>query len=205
MKDKDVSMRELFRIITETGLTPNQFYVMCGMKESISPSKEINIHSELRVLQQDEWVTADNKLTAKADELIIRVDSLFSAQKKKTVKQLLGTGYAEMIEKYSSYWDMGKLPSGKQARAAKGNVESAFKWFFENYDYSWELIFQATVAYINDYESKTPKYIYMRTSQYFIRKQASDKSWNSELADYCENIKRGTTESKSNHFSEKLL
>lgn len=198
-------MRELFRMITEADLSPNQFYLLCCMQESISPPKElINLHQELRVLTNAGWLV-DNKLQPQSIELISKVDGLFRVQKKKTTKDLLGDNFSEMLDKYLALWDMGKLPSGKPARAAKGNVESAFRWFFENYSYSWDLIIKATKIYIDEYERKTPRYLYMRNSQYFVRKQASDKSWSSDLADYCENVKNGTNESQSDHFSEKVV
>jgi CMP-N-acetylneuraminic acid synthetase len=48
------------------------------------------------------------------------------------------------------------------------------------------MIFKATKKYIYDYSLKN--YEYMRTSQYFIRKQNTDKTYDSELADYCNMI-----------------
>lgn len=201
---KKVSIREMFQLMVDAGLTPNQCYVLCCMKESIVPAKAINIHNELRALGLGEWVI-NGALTPKAEEVLSKIGGLFEVQKKKTTKELMGEDYADRITKYLDLWDMGKLPSGKPARVAKSNVETAFKWFFENHDYDWDLIMKATVAYINEYEGKSPKYMYMRNSQYFIRKQVSDKSWSSDLADYCENIKNGTDQSKSNHFSENVV
>jgi hypothetical protein len=46
---------------------------------------------------------------------------------------------------------------------------------------------EASEKYVADYALKN--YDYMRTSQYFIRKQAIDKSFESELANYCELIR----------------
>ena len=53
--------------------------------------------------------------------------------------------------------------------------------------YDWDTIFLATQKYISEYESKN--FEYMRTAQYFIRKQNLDKSWDSDLATYCEFLK----------------
>jgi hypothetical protein len=44
----------------------------------------------------------------------------------------------------------------------------------------------------------------MKNSQYFIRKQNTDKSWDSELADYCEIILQGEQE-EPNHFSDNVV
>ena len=65
-------------------------------------------------------------------------------------------------------------------------LENAFRWFFETYDFTWDIIFKATKKYVNEYSIK--QYEYMRTSQYFIRKQNTDKTYDSELADYCNMI-----------------
>jgi hypothetical protein len=43
----------------------------------------------------------------------------------------------------------------------------------------------------------------MRTSQYFVRKQNSDKTWDSDLATYCELINSGVDE-VNNYFKERV-
>jgi hypothetical protein len=45
----------------------------------------------------------------------------------------------------------------------------------------------------------------MRNSQYFIRKQNSDKSWDSELANCCDIILSGDDQDDSPHFSERVV
>jgi hypothetical protein len=57
--------------------------------------------------------------------------------------------------------------------------------------------------YVDEYETKN--YLYMRNSQYFIRKNNVDKTWDSELANYCELVLTGYTGEDSNHFSEKVV
>ncbi len=76
-------------------------------------------------------------------------------------------------------------------------------WFFENHSYDWELVFNATRLYLDQYERLG--YKYMRTSQYFIRKQNADKTYDSELANYCDMILNGDTSADDNHFSEKVF
>ena len=44
----------------------------------------------------------------------------------------------------------------------------------------------------------------MKSSQYFIRKQLSDKSWDSELANYCNMIITGDVDNNSTYFSESV-
>jgi len=45
----------------------------------------------------------------------------------------------------------------------------------------------------------------MKNSQYFIRKQNTDKSWDSELANYCEIIINGEDLEDAPHFSDKVV
>ncbi len=58
--------------------------------------------------------------------------------------------------------------------------------------------------YVNEYQSQN--YKYMRTSQYFIRKlNPAEKTFESELANYCEVYLNGSEDYSDNHFSEKVV
>lgn len=161
----------------------------------------INPHAELRALQVDNWIDKDKILTPKAKLLLEQVECYFCVQKKK-VSKILGDDAETMMVTYLELFPKIKLPSGKQARADIKNVETAFQWFFANYKYSWETILEATLRYTDEFQLKG--YLYMQTSQYFIRKQQSDKSWGSELANWCASIEAGPDES-SKHFSESVV
>lgn len=115
----------------------------------------------------------------------------------------MGTEFSENIDKYLLMFPKIKLPSGKPARNDKKNIETAFRWFFENHNYSWKTIFQATENYIDEYAAKN--YNYMQTSQYFIRKQYSDKTWRSDLANYCDIVENGGDDEPDTHFKEKVI
>ena len=92
--------------------------------------------------------------------------------------------FEQNIKAYNEMFPNQKLPSGKAARSAPGNLEKNFRWFFDNFKYDWELVLQATGVYINEHQKNN--YLYMRTSQYFIKKDGL-----SDLADLCENIING--------------
>ena len=198
----DMELLEMFNLIVQPGLTPNQFYLMYCMKEGIA-SININLHQELRSLQHGEWLSPDNKLTPKAHSVLQQVEAYFRVQKKKTTNQVLGKDYGDNIDKYLLLFPKMKLPSGKAARSDKRNCETAFKWFFENHQYSWETILKASAAYVDEYERNN--YLYMQTSQYFIRKQLADKTWGSELANWCSVIENGDIQESTNPFTEKVV
>jgi len=131
------------------------------------------------------------------------MDSYITKKKDKANKDILGANSDAMITKYVELFPKRKLPSGKLARSNKKNLETNFRWFFNNFDYDWETIFKATAAYVDEYEAKG--YLYMQTSKYFICKSQSDKSKTSELADYCELISSGGELDTDSHFKEKVV
>ena len=72
-----------------------------------------------------------------------------------------------------------------------------------NHTYDWETVLMATKKYLDEYEANG--YKYMRTSQYFIRKQEPDRSWSSELANYCDMYLNGTDSGNDYVFKEKVV
>lgn len=189
-KHKLLKQLELFDMIAKEGIEPTEYYLLCSMHDSTTM---INCkpYKTIQTLVAKGWVkpVKDGKITRfeieeKGYKLINKVEKIFTTQKAKTSKQLMNQNYKENINKYKEMFPNIKLPHGKAARSAYGNLEKNFRWFFENHDFKWDDIFAATAVYVNDAQQKNWKY--MRTSQYFIRKDNL-----SDLADMCENIKNG--------------
>ena len=195
-------MLDIFNLLKKYKLTPNQFYLLYSMKYKIKTENFINISLELKRLKNDKWIKEDNKMTDKAMLVVEQVESFFKVQKKRTSTVLMGPDCIEKIKEYSEIFPKFKLPSGKYARTNIKTLEAGFRWFFSNFDYKWETILKATKIYVEEYEMNN--YKYMKTSQYFVRKQMTDKSYESPLADYCEAILNGVEEQK-NHFKEKVV
>jgi len=195
-------MTEIFIKIIQQGLTPNAYYVLHCIKDKIVPHSSINKDLECKRLQSSAWLTEDLQLTDKSIIFTTEIEGYFKKSKKKTSKDLLGHNFMQNIEAYVTIFPNKKLSSGKYARVPPKNLENAFRWFFETYNYDWETIFLATQKYVNEYESKN--YEYMRNSQYFLRKQNIDKSWDSDLATYCEFLKDNPDED-SNVFSDLVV
>ena len=195
-------MNEIFLKIIEKGLTPNMFYVLYCMHSNIVPNKSVNSSLEIKRLISGNYLTNDLELSGDSLKFIVEIDGYFKRSKKKTSKDLMGDGFMQNIEAYVSLFPNKKLSSGKYARVPAKNLENAFRWFFETYNYDWETIFLATQKYVSEYESKN--YEYMRTAQYFLRKQSVDKSWDSDLATYCEFLNDGS-EDEIDTFSELIV
>lgn len=146
---------------------------------------------------------SNEKLTDKALHILDSIETLFVAQKKIKLDELMGTDYSENIDLYVQLFPTAKLPNGKYARGNKKNIETNFKWFFENYNYSWNVIHAATTMYVTEYKMKN--YLYMRTALYFIRKDDGTRMVHSDLADYCDKIINNESYTQEKYFKTKIL
>jgi len=183
---KTLKQMEMFDMITKVHLTPDQYYFLCCMREGVSPLR-INSRLQMRLCQQNGWLDAQNKLTGEAIQLLLKIEKFFATQKKKTSTDLMGSEFKMNMTLYIDMFPNIKLPSGKAARSAMGNLEKNFRWFFENHKYTWAEVLQATAKYANDQQKNNFKF--MRTSQYFIKKNQL-----SDLADCCEMLRSGGNE-----------
>jgi hypothetical protein len=191
-------MEEIFNRLVKEGLMPNTYYVLHCLKEKVIPNNFVNKELEISRLKANDWLSEDLVLTAKSLIFTEEINSFF----KKTVSALMGEDYISMMLEYLEIFPNRKLNSGKPARVNVKNLEGAFKWFFETYDYSWETILKATEKYVSEYEMK--RFEFMRNSQYFIRKQNLDKSYESDLATYCELVTSGADE-VPNYFRDNIV
>ena len=195
-------MTEIFNRLIQENITPNAYYILHCIKEKVVPKNFVNKELECKRLQNDLWLTEDLQLTSKSIIFMEEIGGFFKKTTKKVSKDLMGADFVQKIQEYVSIFPNRKLSSGKYARTNPKNLESAFKWFFENYDYDWDIIHAATEAYIDAEKSKN--FRYTRTSKYFIRKQDTDKSWSSDLAAFCELIKNGE-EFEDPKFTDKVF
>ena len=202
---------ELFNIIISKALSPNQCYVLSCIHRQITPAC-VNLHQELRTLITGEWLAeTDIKgkptmvLQQKAFDLLSELENLTKSTKKTVNPIISADDYSENVKKYNEIFPKLRIPTSKMpARGAQKNLEKVFKWFFTNYEYSWDVVFKATTLYVDECERNN--YNYMRTSQYFIKKQELDKTVLSKLADYCCIIESGEDyDMGQNHFSEKVV
>jgi hypothetical protein len=195
-------MTEIFLKLIKEDLTPNAYYVLHCIKHKIVPNKYVNKQLETKKLLNDLWITEDLRITSKSIIFMEEIEGYFKKSKKKTSKDLMGDSFLDNIKVYNEIFPNKKLSSGKYARVNPKTLENAFRWFFEIYDYSWDVILQATNKYVDEYEIR--RFEYMRTAQYFVRKQNTDKTWDSDLATYCDIILSGSEED-TNYFKERVV
>ena len=196
-------MNEIFNKLIKEKLTPNSLYVLHCMKEKISVSKSLaNSDLEVHRLLSDGWLNDNLQLSSKSLIFMEELNSYFRKSKKKTSKDLMGSMYDVNIKLYNSLFPAKKLGSGKYARTNVKTLEASFRWFFDTFDYDWHTILEATKKYVEEYKMKN--YEYMRTSQYFIRKQNTDKSFESDLATYCDMLNE-VDSNEEDIFREKIV
>jgi hypothetical protein len=195
---------EFFAVLKKNGITPNQYERLL----------ELSVHNtgQLLFLVQDNQSLFDNEMivetkdgkyfvTQKGEGLIKKIETLF--RKETAGSKKVDSDFTANVEAYRELFPNIKLPSGVYARSAVKNLEPALIWFFENFNYSWDTVLKATKMYINEYEIK--RWMYLKNSQYFIRKQNAYKQYTSELANYCENILNGADENNKNVFESKVV
>lgn len=193
-------MWELFQKIQKYKVTPNQCMILFAFNEGVTPS-DCN-PTDTIALYNEGYINNKNEITPEGRKIIVTLDNYFKVHKKLTDKQLLGASAADNIEKYRSIFPKGKLPSGVPSRNNVKVLGENFRWFFAEYDYTWDEVINATTMYVNEYQKNN--YLYMQNSQYFISKQDKHKVKTSKLADYCDMIRDGIS-TEDNHFQEKVV
>lgn len=192
-------MWEVFQKIIKAKITPDQCYLLFAVNNKVRPS---TYNEEDLITLVSVGYIKDNTVTAEGLKLINQLDTYFKVNKKKTDKDLLGAAGMQNIETYRSIFPAGKLPSGVPSRNNVKILLENFRWFFAEYDYTWEEVLKATRMYVNEYRGND--YLYMQNSQYFISKQDKHKVKTSKLADYCDMIRDGVNTEKQ-HFKEKVV
>lgn len=195
-------MTEIFTRLIQEKITPNSYYVLHCIKEKIVPFNFVNKDLEISRLIADEWLNENLQLTGKSLIFMEELNGYFKKTKKKASAELMGEQFILKINEYVEIFPNIKLSSGKYARVNPKNLEVPFRWFFETYDYDWNTIINATHKYVTEYS--VTRYEYMRTAQYFIRKQNTDKSFESDLATYCELI-LNNPDHERNYFKERIV
>jgi hypothetical protein len=145
------------------------------------------------------WIDSEKIPTKKLKNLREKVNELFKPVKKQEI-----IIPEDKVILYNTRFPSIKIStSQKYARSNVKTLAKAFQWFMKEYDYSWEVIIEATERYVQ--EKAANEYSYMRTSMYFIRKQGDNKVWTSDLADYCQQVLDGIEPEEKFIFQERVV
>lgn len=197
-------MIETIKILYKKNIEPNDFVLLLSLHTKVSYPNYKSLYNLTKMIE--EGYVIQNKdsivLTKKGSDLVKETLKLEEKEKEKPLVKVLGEDFKEKVQKYRELFPKGKLPSNSPARQNVNSLIAKFKWFFTNYDYTWDDVFKATEMYVKEYKAKN--YLYMMSSGAFISKQDKYKNASSLLADYCDMILDGvdTTEFK---FNEKVV
>lgn len=181
---------ELYEKITSAGLTPNQYFAVLFHLLGVTKKTNFNQSVTISQLQREGFLTKDKRPTKRLVETKLFEDLELRLVEDDTDEKLID----KQVETFISFFPHGRLPSGAFARANTGAVKLKFKDFFQQYDYSWDTIFEATENYVNHYAQDG--YKWMRSCLNFIIK---DSTGESQLALECEAVKGN--KQTSNTFS----
>lgn len=192
-------MWDLLQKILNNNITPNQCLLLYSLKEGVRPSTYLE---EDMVNLIDQGYYKDSSITADGKKLMRTLDNYFTKAKKKTAASLMGKDYLENVKRYREAFPAMKLPSGVPARNNIKILTENFRWFFDEFDYSWEEVHKATEMYVGYYRERDWKY--MQNSQYTITKQDKHRVKTSKLADYCDMIRDGISHDEF-YFKDKVV
>lgn len=176
---KTSQINKIFEEICEFGLTPNEYFSLAMILQDKPLQERMNKEVYKKYLLINGWIDLDNKPTDKV-------------RSSRILEDFMDVDFSRNVETYRSMWPSITLPSGKSARSNVKDLEARFKWFFSNYNYSWELIFKATESYISYYRDRN--YAFMRASGFFVYKEDSTKVRSSSMAEWCDKINDGVIE-----------
>ena len=106
-------MEDIFLKLIREDITPNSYYILHCVKQSIIPCSLVNKELEVKRLISDGWLNEDLTLTDKSIIFTTEIDGFFKKSKKKTSKLLLGDNFEDSVKKYSETFPSIKLASGK--------------------------------------------------------------------------------------------
>ena len=185
-------MINLFNFLAERGVTPNGLYMLHSMHTKIGFAEYISIKIETDKLYSAGMVRPKEsdplhqiELTEAGLKLLTDAGKFFLKSKAKVT--IHHDEWTPMIEMYRMTFPTGSIGNSTY-RTNVRDLYERFVWFFDNYNYPWEVILAATKEYV---KSKTDPYgqpSYMKPAGYLIRKQENDKSIVCMLADYCDKI-----------------
>lgn len=194
--------RTFFKYCRDNKYTPNQLYTLFCVKYGIvCDIPKLNEDYEIRELVHNNLLNPDGRSITAAGLKVL--DTILKVIEKKA------TSVVEVEEEYAlKYLEIFPkmiLPSNKPARVSKKIIMKQLTWFFTTYpQYDKDLVLKATAYYVETFREQEFKF--MRTSQYFISKEATNRMITSTLAEFCQLILDGLDDDeKPQQFKTKVV
>ncbi len=154
-------MTEILEKIKNSGLSPNQFFLLYAMTKGITAA--VSTESDIKVLEDGGFIKNGDV-----------INDIFTDPE--------GPGFHMRCVNYVRYFPPIVLPSGIHARGKMTPVKVKLKAFIKAYPYDWDLIYTATEKYV--VRQAHDGYRFMQTASSFI----FDKNGDSTLALECDTV-----------------
>lgn len=155
-----------FNNLKNKDISPNGIYLLSSILNSTVANELININLELRKLESYGYLDNEKKLTEKSEELLNITPK--------------GMTYLTFLNTYRELFPKGKI-FGYYKRDSLPDLRDRFNKFLKRYDYSYDLMLQATERYIKE-ELNNSNWQYLKSSAFVIEKKGEP----SLLAKLCE-------------------
>lgn len=183
---------EIWDTCLKFNISPNQLYIINCFDNKIVPCGTfLQLPQEVDLLKKCGLLSETNELTKVAKTVLSNFNTLIEGKKKKATTDVLGEGFEAKVKEYRELFPKDRyIHSGQIPRQSQNELTKRFIWFFKEYpEYDWDLVIDATRYYVALHEKAIPKYNFMMTSSYFIKKTDQiGKDIKSKLADFCEQL-----------------
>ena len=182
-------MQELMKLLIKNQITPDQFFLLDCIQESIMSQDLLpNKVEDLKELKNKQFLDGSNTLTTKALNLLDDAQKLFVIPKNKKKNDYITEEFLENLQEFREIFPNQKLPSGKAARTNLDDLKRKMVEFMIKYPrFDWNTILDAATYYVETY--RKADYMFMKTAGYYIMKNNE-----SDLATDCELLLEGGME-----------
>jgi hypothetical protein len=152
----------------------------------------MNIEREVEACKELGLLDGHNRVTAKAESILIDCDAFFKKSKIKTTSEALGDDYQPKVKAYREMFPTGSHPTLNYTfRTSIEDLTPRFTWFFSRYpQFNWDLVLEATQQHVR--KCAENGYRGLGKSNLFIKKTDRDSNTvTSPLADICQDILDG--------------
>lgn len=198
-------MKEYYEFLLKKKLTPDDIVILYSIHSDVNYcGKMTDFESKSISLIANGYLSFSNemyRLTTRGLDLLKECEEYF---KKVHSKSRVKVSYEDWEAYIEAYREMFPKSNRNNPRV----LFERFKWFVDEYGYSWDIILGATEKYL-EHESKNSGGMYIKKSMYFIKKEektGGKATVQSVLADWCDSYKRGEIdEDKPKYFGDNIV
>lgn len=199
-------MDEFLKFIVKNNLTPDQIFVLHSLHTGVQYELD---YSNIGTLLVHDYVYvsgSEYKISPKGNLLLLQAEKFLSSiRKTKPLKQDINIWNNE-LSLYVSLFPKG-FQGSQPIRTNTKDLVDRFVWFFDRYNYNWEVVLKATDKYVQSCEKDS--YRYIMTAKNFVKKEerAGKVTISSPLSGWCEAYVQGDFDisAGNKYFGDKIV